>query len=204
MANKAATAPSFVQPDTPDQDKLDLVRTLAEEQVRLQTRADELEEDLKKTYARFQQIAHKELPDAFDAASTDIIGLPDLGYTVKLKPWYDGSLPKIDPKDRESGVRRQAALDWLTANDHGDLIKTTVTILFGRHEHNVAVNVYEAVKEYLAGQGLSNIVAMSEDIHHMTFKAFLREQTEAGNVLPLDTLNATVGRVAKIEERRDK
>lgn len=193
------TAPKFVTSDPPDQDKLAVVLALAEEQVRLQLRADGLETELKTTYARFQDIAHKQLPDAMDAAGTDHIGLPDLGYDVKLKPWYDGSLPK-----REDGERRQQAISWLIDNEHGDLIKTTVTVSFGRHEHNLAISTFESIKNYLAEQGLPNIVALSEDVHHMTFKAFLREQTEAGVVLPLDTLNAVVGRVAKIEERKDK
>ncbi len=204
LVARTATAPAFVEPDAPDQSKLAQVLALAEEQVHLQRRADELEAELKTVYARYQDIAHKQLPDAMDEASVDSVGLPDLGYDVRIKPWYDGSLPKIDPKDRESGERRQRALDWLTQNDHGDLIKTTVTVLFGRHEHNVAVSTFEAIKQFLASQGLSNIVALQEDVHHMTFKAFLREQTEAGVVLPLDTLNAVVGRVAKIEERKDK
>ncbi len=194
-----ATAPAFVTEDIPDQDKLAVVLALAEEQVTLQRGADVLEEKLKGIYARYQEVAHKLLPDAMDAAGTDHVGLPDLGYDVKLKPWYDGSLPK-----KEEPEKRQAALDWITSNDHGDLIKTTVTVLFGRHEHNLAVSTFEAIKQYLAEQGLTNIVAMQEDVHHMTYKAFLREQTEAGVVLPLDTLNAVVGRVAKIEERKDR
>ncbi len=195
----AAKAPAFVTEDAPDQDKLAVVLALAEEQVTLQKGADVLEEKLKGIYARYQEVAHKLLPDAMDAAGTDHVGLPDLGYDVKLKPWYDGSLPK-----KEEPEKRQAALDWITSNEHGDLIKTTVTVLFGRHEHNLAVSTFEAIKQYLAEQGLTNIVAMQEDVHHMTYKAFLREQTEAGVVLPLDTLNAVVGRVAKIEERKDK
>ncbi len=193
----AVPAPNFVTEDEPDQDKLGLVVALAEEQVRLQQAADVLEEKLKKVYERSKTIAHKELPDAMDAAGTDHIGLPDMGFDVKLKPWYDGVLPKKDEP-----AQRQAALDWLVSNDHGDLIKTNINILFGRHENNVAIATFEMIKQYLVEQGLNNPVFLNEDIHHMTYKAFLREQTEAGIVLPLDVLNATVGRVAKIEERK--
>lgn len=197
-------APAFVRPDTPDQDKLRRVLELAQEQVNLTTEVASLERQLEAAKNQLRDIAHKRLPDAMDEASVDSVGLPDIGYDVKLRPWYDGSLPRLDPKDPTSARRRQAALDWVSANDYGDLVKTTVTILFGRSEHNVAVSTFEAIREYLGAQGLPNIVAMVEDIHHMTYKAFLREQTEAGVVLPLDTLNAVIGRVAKIEERKNK
>ena len=199
-----STAPAFVEPDAPAKDKLQRVVQLAEDLVRTNTDIASLERQLEQARAQAYELAHRRIPDAMDEAGTDMVGLPDCGYDVRIRPWYDGSLPKVDPRLPDSGHIRQRAIDWIVENEHGDLIKTTVTILFGRHEHNVAVSVFEAVRQYLAEQGLSNIVALQEDIHHMTYKAFLREQTEAGEVLPLDILNATIGRVAKVEERKNR
>lgn len=190
------------EPDQPDRDKLDVVLALSQDFIHQSQQVERLEQELSAAKEALRDLAHRRLPDAMDAAGTDSLGLPEQGIDIRLRPWFEGSLPKVDPKDPSSAVRRQAAIDWLTQHEHGDLIKTTIVVLFGRHEHNVAKSTFEAIREYLASQGLPNIVAMQEDVHHMTYKAFLREQTEAGNPLPLDTLNASIGRVARIEERK--
>lgn len=195
-------APDFLaeaRPDAPDTDKLAEVRRLCLDLAYTDSEVSELEGKLAEAKARQRELEHRTIPDAMDAAGTDNLGLPELGVDVRIKPWYDGTLPK-----RDDPQRRQAAIDWLVQHEHGDLIKTTISILFGRSEHNLAVATFEAIREYLAQQGLPNIVGMLEDVHPMTLKAFLREQHEHGEVLPLDTLNATIGRVAKIEKRRER
>lgn len=195
----AQVTPSFLsdaEPDPVPSDKLEAVLRVADELVEAEERADALERELKSVVERRNTLRHKTLPDAMDAAGTDHVGLPERGVDVVLKPWFDGSLPSA-----EKPVERQIAIDWLVDSGHSDLIKTTVAVLFSRTEHNLAVSTFEAIKQYLAEQGLPNIVAMKEDIHFMTYRAFLREQTEQGVVLPLDKLNATVGRVAKIQKR---
>lgn len=202
MAALAATqhTPDFLRDAEPDPvagDKLEAVLKVADELVVCESVVAALEKQLETTKSRLNTLKHKTLPDAMDAAGTDRIGLPERGVDVVLKPWFDGSLPSVD-KPRE----RQTAIDWLVENEHSDLLKTTVTVLFSKGEHNLAVSTFEAIKDYISGQGLSNIVGKKEDIHFMTYRAWLKEQTEQGVVLPLDKLNATVGRVAKIVKRQ--
>jgi hypothetical protein len=194
------TAPDFLEDETgdpPDQDKLARLVNLSEELVAQATAITTLEEKLEFAKARQRELAHRTIPDAMDEAGVDHIGLPDIGVDIRIKPWFDGSLPK-----REDQVRRQAAMEWLVEEGHGDLIKTTVSVVFGRGEHNQALTMVNQMNEFMGSEGWGNVATMNEDVHHMTYKAFLREQVEAGVALPLDTLNATVGRVAKIEQRR--
>ena len=187
-----------IEPDDVVVNKLEYVLTIADEMVECERVVADLEKRLEAGKARLRDIKHHKLPDAMDEAGIDHVGLPEKGVNIRLKAWFEGSLPKVDkPKER------QAAIDWISSKGYGDLLTTTVSIHFGRSEHNLAHQVKENVSDWLAEQGLSNIVGMKEDIHHQTYKAFLREQTKQGTVLPLNVLNATVGRVAEIVQREE-
>ncbi len=192
-------APDFLEeaePDAPSNDKLAAVLALAEQLVNERLAVADLETRLTAAKQRAYDLEHKTLPDAMDVAGMDHIGLPELGYDIKIKPWFEGKLPPTDKP-----VERQKAIEWLTESGHGDLLTSTVSIHFGRSEHDLAQKVKANIEDWLNEQGYSNIVALSSAVHYMTYKAFLREQTEAGTVLPLDVLNAHVGRIAKMEKR---
>ena len=86
------------------------------------------------------------------------------------------------------------ALDWLRNNNHGDLIKNTVSIDYARGEDNAA----EKMKQDLRTQGQS--FTDKTGVHPQTLKAFVREQTESGKNLPLDLLGAHIGQKTIIKE----
>ena len=104
---------------------------------------------------------------------------------MSVSTYYSASIPK-DKIDE--------ALDWLRNNNHGDLIKNTVSIDYARGEDNAA----EKMKQDLRTQGQS--FTDKTGVHPQTLKAFVREQTESGKNLPLDLLGAHIGQKTIIKE----
>jgi ABC-type sugar transport system substrate-binding protein len=75
--------------------------------------------------------------------------------------------------------RRAAAHAWLREHDFGGLIKTVVTVPFGRGEEEEARRLAAAIAEEHACE-------LKEAIHPQTLKAFVKEQVEAGKPLPFE------------------
>jgi hypothetical protein len=73
------------------------------------------------------------------------------------------------------------------------MIKTEVSVEFGKTEHNRAKDL--AVK--LAQDGY--FVDEKEGIHAQTLLAFVREKLRNGEEVPLETLGLYAGRTAKVK-----
>lgn len=179
-----------VVPTPPSADKLTHVRELCELLHDYEAEATRLEKELDRAKKRILELSQREIPDAMDEAGIDHLGLPDKWVDIKIVPWYKASLPK-------ETTARSKAIDWLIEHNHADLIKNEVSVAFTRGEHNQALDIAAQLRDRLP----DHEVVVKEDIHHMTFTAFVREQVEAGEVVPLDLLGAQVGRVAKIVKR---
>ena len=78
-------------------------------------------------------------------------------------------------------------------NGHEDLIKNTITCDFGRGEDGNA----KVLKETLTGSGVSYTDKTA--VHPQTLKAFVREQVESGQNLPLDLLGVYIGQKSVIK-----
>ena len=107
------------------------------------------------------------------------------GQKISVQTYYSASIPKDKIND---------ALDWLRDNGHGDLIKNTVSIDYGKGEDNVAADMKQKLRE--AGQSFTD----KTGVHPQTLKAFAREQTESGKNLPLDLLGVYIGQKTVIKE----
>jgi predicted NACHT family NTPase len=82
----------------------------------------------------------------------------------------------------------------LRDNNHGDLIKNTISVDFGRGEDNDAADLK---------QGLNDMGRSYTDktgVHPQTLRAFVREQVESGQTLPLDLLGVFIGQKTTIKE----
>lgn len=137
-------------------------------------------------------ITMTELPDLFDEYGVSSVGIPEEGnspaYTAEAKPFYNA---KIRDENAE------AAFAWLDKHGHGDLIKNTFSVEFGRNE-NKAADKLRAVLEKMDID-----YAQKKTVPWNTLTAFVKEQIEKHNAtLPLDLLGATVGRVVRLKEKK--
>lgn len=173
------------------EDKLVKLRSTAQELFNLDSEIAQLEAEVESRKKRLIELSTKTLPDLLDSAGTDKVGLPEVGVDAVLKPYYRANIAAEWEEER-----RLKAFDWLAANGHGDMVKVTVTVAFGRQEYDKAQNYAERVRK----AGFTPKLDMG--VPWTTLTAFVKEQFEANDPPPLDLLGATVGRVVKLIERK--
>jgi hypothetical protein len=79
---------------------------------------------------------------------------------------------------------REKAYKWLEAHGHGGLIKTEVTVAFGKGElKKAAVFTAACLKKRLDA-------ALDQNVHASTMKAFIKEQIRNRKKIPLATFGA--------------
>jgi hypothetical protein len=181
------------------EDKLRKIREAAEVARQFELDIQDLEARLAQQKANLHRLYSETLPDLMDEAQVDNIGLPAKGnlpaVDLTLEPFYRANIAAS-----WSDEKRQAAFDALTNLGHEDLIKTSLQVDFSRTERQQAMKVYRMLKEQFDLHP-----ALRENVHFQTLTAWLREQWEAHKPLPpLDVIGATVGRVAKFKERRER
>lgn len=76
--------------------------------------------------------------------------------------------------------RMPAAIKWLADRGYDGIVKTEVSVKFGRGEYAQAQELAEGIQ----GQGLS--AELSNSIHNQTLKSFVKERMAAGDVVPFD------------------
>ena len=162
--------------------QLKTVSDLAKYQVALEDKIKAKEEELATLKDQFKQCSQTDLPEALAETGLTEIKLTD-GSKITVMQFYNASIPKD---------RAEEAHAWLRAHDHGDLIKNTVSCDFGRGEDKQA----QVLRESLANSGISFTDKIG--VHPQTLKAFVREQVESGQTLPLDLLGVYIGQKTKI------
>ncbi len=122
--------------------------------------------------------------------------IPNLMQRLKMESFTleDGSSigVKKDIKCSLSEERKPEGLAWIRANGHGGIIKTEVTLSFGKGEE---AKVKEA-QDLLRSKGFSPDVG--DSVHSQTLKAFVKERMEAGDKIPLATFGVFEFKEAKI------
>jgi hypothetical protein len=93
-------------------------------------------------------------------------------------------------------VEEQEAYRWLTDHGHGDLIKSEVSVLFGKEELENA----EKLMKKLEKDGYS--FDSKQSVHASTLKSWLAGQVEAAEPVPLELFGAFLGQVATIKKGR--
>jgi hypothetical protein len=165
-------------------DALRQVSELANEQVKLEDKISTAEAELKTLKQSHNKVSQVDIPEALAECGLSEFKLAN-GMKVTVNPFYSASIPKD---------RQDEALTWLRDNDHGDLIKQTISVDFGRGEDDAA----GALKEVLADSGAS--YTDRTGVHSSTLRAFVREQVESGQNLPLDLLGVFIGQKTIIKE----
>ena len=127
----------------------------------------------------------------------EIEDIPALMEEVGLKELTLESGQKIliesDFKASITKKNKAAAINWLNKNNFGGLVKTFVSVPFGRGEHDVAL----ATVEELSSQFTD--VTLEENVHPQTLKSFVKEQLTAGKSVPMDLFGVFTYSKAKIK-----
>lgn len=161
---------------------------LAREQVRLEDKVEDLEEELKQTKAKLRNISENLLPEKMEELELPMFGMPN-GEKVEIKDEIKASV---------SIERRPAANLWLREHGYGGLIKSNVVVPFGRDELEEADKLLNELK------ARNRIAELQETVHHQTMQSFVKEQLSEGKDIPLDTFGVTRGLIAKIKRPKVK
>jgi len=182
----------IAQPVKPRHDKLEALQLIVRAHRDLMHRIAGLEEQLEQARKLKWEMESRQLPDLFEEAGVDRVGLPAEGnypaYDAVRLAYYHANIP---PDHKEE------AFDWLEREGHGDIIKTTVKVQLGLGERELAKKV-ESLLQKLG-------VDYSRDlgVPWNTLTAWLKEQIEKHEKIPpLDLIGGKVGTVVKLKERK--
>jgi len=192
---EAEQAKGAISPDAYDVPRdqpvpvLEALHKNLDEMFSLEEGIEQLEADLaaaKKSHNRLKSV---DVPDLMKQLGME--SLKRNGWEVKIETIVSGNLPK-DPE------RREVALDWLEEHDGSELIKSEVSVTFGREALDAARELATRLKE----EGLT--ASFERSVHAQTLGAYARERLKAGEPLDIEVLNLYVGEVAKAKKVKPK
>ena len=169
---------------TTTQDNMGKIGAVANDIADTDQEINKIEDELKKKKDYKKHLSENVLPNLFAEVGLSELKLAD-GRHLKVGNYYGSSI-KADKKE--------AAYTWLRNNGFGDLIKNQVSCSFGRDEDEKARGLIETLDE----QGYQS--SQREWVEPSTLRAFVREQHEAGNKVPMDLLGAYVGQKTTIKD----
>jgi hypothetical protein len=129
------------------------------------------EEEQRLAKQALRRVEEEDLPELMRELTLTEIRLED-GSAVKVSDEVNCSI---------TVERKPAAHAWLVENGFGGLIKTELTLSYGRDQQE------QAHKDALRIQKSLKIpVEVSEVVHPQTLKSFIKERLEAGEAPPTD------------------
>ena len=156
------------------------IRNMCEVMVQLRDRIETLKTDLENAKADYRAIEQEDLPELMRECGLQSIRLND-GSTIEVVE---------DVSCYISESRWPEAREWLITNGFDGIIKTEVTVQFGRGEREAA----EACAKSVGG-------AMQENVHPQTLKAFVKERLQTGANIPFDAFGIHPFNRAKIKSK---
>lgn len=207
--------------EIPNDEKMERLSKSCRELAEADIEVEALEKKLSEAKERRMTLQHKTLPAIFESLNMDHFGLQPTddapGYDFEMRPYFKASIPE----DSEEEFK-QAAFAHLEALGGGDIIRTQVTYTLGKAQVDLARTISAFISllaERMAVAGVSDIPqpSIKMGVPWNTLTAFLKEAwgrqqqltlDEDGNLpegeTPIDLvkLNATVGQVVKIKERK--
>jgi len=165
-------------------DALERLRKAIANTIAMQEHIEQMEGDLSEAKKTLQYARAKLLPDLM--AEMQVDSLTHAGYEVKVSEFVSGSLPK----DQEL---REKALEWLESHDGGELIKTDLSLSFGKSQHNEALSLVAELKD----DGYT--VGVTSGVHPQTLQKYGRDRIHDGEEIDTELLGLFVGQIAKIK-----
>ena len=167
----------------PPGDKLEQVRSLADLLVSAALNVTACETQLTQAKETLRRITEDDLPELMRELSLKEITLED-GSKVSVSDEISCGI---------SVERRPAAHAWLALNGFGGLIKSAITIEFGREEFDAAKLLVPEIERLT-----DHPAELTEAVHPATLKAFLKEQMEAGKTPPQELFGIRAYAKAKL------
>jgi hypothetical protein len=193
--------PEFLRNETIDMssmtsdDKLQTAQRLAAAFVELDKEIDDTEARLKELKQRKLQIAQKELPEFLDGIGLDKVGVAAANCDVVVKPYYKANISADWPAEQ-----KEKAFSYLESIDCGDIIGVTVSVKFLRGELELAKELADMIRSSKFGN--THAPSMEMGTPWNTLTSTVKHLVESGKSVDLETLGATVGRIAKIVMRK--
>lgn len=181
--------------NVPSVSQLRVMETFVRQERDLTAKIADLEAQLSEAKTAHHKITHEEIPEAMMAAGVSSFKT-EAGLTVEVADFVTGSLPKAE---LDEGKPRAKALDWLRNNDAEGIIKTTISLTFGKGENKRA----DALRTLLRKNGFKEF-ADEIGVHPQTLGAFAREALRKGKKLPLKTLGIFLDHKAVVREPKPK
>lgn len=153
---------------------LDEMAKLARSLLDAEADVDKAEKALKEANERLRVLREETIPGVMTELGLESVNLSD-GTVVKVKDEVYASIP---------AAKREEAFTWLVDHDHAALIKTEVSIEWGKGELNKAVTFFKRIVKKNPNAQLN------QSVHPQTLKAFVREQLEDGVDIPMDVFGA--------------
>lgn len=150
---------------------------------------DTLTQQLAAAKERVRMLQEEDLPELMREWAITELKLGD-GSSIKL-------INEVDCNISED--RRAGAHAWLAEHGFGGLIKSALTVEFGRNEHDEALLAASKIQDTLG-----RIPQFKEAVHPQTLKAFIKEQMAAGNNVPQELFGIRPYSKAKITLGRAK
>jgi hypothetical protein len=161
---------------------LERLNKFLQEAVALEEIVEQQENDLKAAKGTLHVLKTKTIPDLMTEMLLDEVVYN--GWKAKINDFVSGALPS-DPE------RRAKAIAWLEEHEGGGLIKTQVSVDFGRTQRNEALAIADSIK--LAGFAPD----VSSGVHSATLQAFARERIKNGEPIDTEVLGLYTGKVVK-------
>ena len=181
MESDATSDPSKL--DTLNSQNLRSMAEVAREIRDKEAEINNLEKTLKARKEDLRKQSEEELPSMMAEIGVNSFELDD-GSRVTVKDLYGGHI---------SLANRDAAYLWLRDNGFDDIIKNTLSIVFGRGEDEKA----DHFMKILEGHGL--LPEQKTGVHPSTLKGWIKERMEAGDEFPMDLFGAYIGQRAIIK-----
>jgi hypothetical protein len=160
----------------------------ATEMSELKETIESIEGTLSELQKQYNYIAQEVIPEMLDELGLKTFELKD-GSKITVKDFISGSLPKDEQRFAQ-------AVEWLKDNDLEAILKTNVSLTFGKGEANMATNAIELLKE----QGYEPDSKYSA--HPQTLYSAIRELMKEGHVIPFEMLGLYAGKKADIKLKK--
>lgn len=117
----------------------------------------------------------EDIPELMTELTLSEIKLDD-GTEVKVVPEVDCAITEVN---------RDKAHEWLRERGFGGLIKSAVSVFFGRDEEELKERVVDAINSAIDGDE-AHAPELAEAVHPGTLKAFVKERLAAAAEAPGD------------------
>lgn len=160
----------------------------AEEMAELKQTIDSIQGTIDELTKQYNYISQEIIPNMLDELGLKTFELKD-GSKITVKDFLSGSLPKEEDKFNQ-------AIDWLKDHELESILKTEVTLKFGKGEDNFAKNAIALLKEN------DYDPSSKYGVHPQTLYSSIRELQKDGIVIPFEMLGLYAGKKADIKLKK--